>query len=63
MFDWKISWIEDNWNVQTSDDRKTEEQTSDNTFDENKNLTNCLMVAFDEILADENFLLCSMCSV
>ena len=28
-------------------------------FDENKFLTNCLVVAFDEIFADENFLLYS----
>ena len=39
-------------NVKINDkqaNRTTEDKTSDPTFDENKFLTNCLTVAFDEI--------------
>ena len=35
--------------------RTTENKTSDPTFDENKFLTNCLTVAFDEIFRRRNF--------
>ena len=45
-------------NVKINDkqaNRTTEDKTTDPTFDENKFLTNCLTVAFDEIFADEIF--------
>ena len=43
--------------------RMTEDKTSDPTFDENKFLTNCVTVAFDEFFADEIFLLYSTVTV
>ena len=49
-------------NVKINDkqaNRTTEDKTSDPTFDENKFLTNCLTVAFDEIFRWRKFLLYS----
>ena len=45
-------------NVKINDkqaNRTTEDKTSDPTFDENKFLTNCLTVAFDEIFRWRKF--------
>ena len=50
-------------NVKKNDkqaNRTTEDKTSDPTFDENKFLTNCLTVAFDEIFCWRKFFCCTV---